>query len=106
MTGCPSQDELGRLLSDLADSEVEGHVEGCPDCQDRLARLIGGPESDCRWRRQAVDVGLPTADAHFLDRLGRHPPGGIDVPPNRGAGAASPVDPRPFETTVREPAAF
>ncbi len=45
MIPCPSPDVLRRLLADeLPPDErapLEGHIEGCPDCQRVLERLTG-----------------------------------------------------------------
>ena len=44
VSGCPSAEDLERLLSEeLSDTDrtaVEAHVETCADCQQRLERLV------------------------------------------------------------------
>jgi WD40 repeat protein len=70
--GCPSAERLRLLLEEqLPPAEqqaVEGHVEGCPGCQDALDRL-SRPADPAPWR-PAPDPAATHDDAlQFLDQL-------------------------------------
>src|SRR6266508_2330199 len=62
MIGCPSHDQLARLLrEELSGAElsaVQAHVDGCPSCQQSLEAL-----TDSGFRRAASVVNSSTSVA-------------------------------------------
>ena len=71
MVPCISFDQLERLLDEqLLERELEAvaeHVEGCPNCQQRLEELAAA--RDEARRRTSPGHVLPGPDASFLRRL-------------------------------------
>jgi hypothetical protein len=74
MRRCPPAQALERLLAEgLSGAErgaLEAHVEGCPACQEALARLAGGADPCGGWPTppgEATSSGRP--DPAFLDRV-------------------------------------
>ena len=79
-SGCPSAEDLERLLSEeLSDTDrtaVEAHVETCADCQQRLERLVTPTAQLTRPPACLTTSNLPQDDASeaFLNRLRQIPP--------------------------------
>ncbi len=83
MPGCPSPDQLRRLLADALDgpdaTTVEAHVNACDSCQAVLERLMADAAT-----REGPEPGSPTESVHekeareeFLRRLEAEPPAAI-----------------------------
>ncbi|HSQ58331.1 MAG TPA: protein kinase, partial [Gemmata sp.] len=79
VSGCPSAEDLERLLSEeLSDTDltaVEAHVETCADCQQRLERLVTPTASATRPPSGLTTSDLPggAANEAFLKRLRQLP---------------------------------
>jgi serine/threonine protein kinase len=88
---CPSDETLTGLLADaLTVAERDGlgrHVEGCAPCQEKLARLTGGPEAE-RWRRAGQPPQGPEAEEGVVRRLKRVPPPTAPHRPGQAGGPA------------------
>jgi hypothetical protein len=59
------EDYLDGLLDDASRSSVQGHLEKCPDCRNRLAQ-----EQDLRQELKALPV--PSPDPDFAARVFKH----------------------------------
>lgn len=59
------EDYLDGLLDDASRDSVQGHLEKCPDCRNRLAR-----EQDLRQALKALPV--PAPDPDFASRVLKH----------------------------------
>src|SRR4051812_43915547 len=63
MARCPNDDELARLLEDqLETTDQDGivaHVEGCPDCLERLEELTRGHSLQVGGRPVADVAAVP-----------------------------------------------
>jgi tRNA A-37 threonylcarbamoyl transferase component Bud32 len=87
--GCPSPDQLERLLGEeLADADrtaVESHVETCTACQERLERLAASTVPPATPATDSARGGAPGPEPgeDFLERLRRLPP------PVPGTGATT-----------------
>jgi eukaryotic-like serine/threonine-protein kinase len=66
---CPTPEQLDALFAEalgpIEQAALEDHVQGCPACQEQLARLADDPHA-ARWRQlhqssPAADTPLPTA---------------------------------------------
>ena len=92
VSGCPSAEDLERLLSeDLSDTDrtaVEAHVETCADCQQRLERWSRPPRNSPGRPAGLTTSNLPQDDASeaFLNRLRQIPPPSAET----GSFAADP----------------
>jgi serine/threonine protein kinase len=77
MTLCPSDEQFAGLLADaLSTAErhtVARHVEGCPRCQEKLARLTGTPDTEA-WRRAEHPARGSEVEEGMLRRLKGKPP--------------------------------
>ncbi len=77
--GCPSPDELGRLLSEeLADADrsaVEDHVQTCAACQQQLEMMVGNTLPQTKPTAVIPAAGVPGDEppAAFLERLKQLP---------------------------------
>src|SRR5262245_18130864 len=69
MSLCPPDARLTELLADALDAAARDlllqHVEGCTACQDKLARMMGSPNTDT-WRRS--EHSPPGSEAEELVR--------------------------------------
>src|SRR5262249_4487044 len=98
---CVSPEQFRRLLAEqLSAAErqaLEAHVEACPECQQRLARLLdeadGGP-ADVDWQLLLHCRPQPTPQTGetFLERLRKTPqPGTQAFPEARARGEPGPL---------------
>jgi tRNA A-37 threonylcarbamoyl transferase component Bud32 len=95
LSRCPSLGELESLLAERLSSPqrdtVENHVEGCPPCQEQLARLSSGALSPVTLPPSASASGGPDGpdlepQESFLVRLRELPP-----PPRVAPGGGRPL---------------
>jgi serine/threonine protein kinase len=80
MPSCPSDETLTGLLADaLTTAERDNlaqHVEGCPACQEKLARLTATPDAEI-WRRAEHPPQGSEAEEGMLRRLKRLSPSSL-----------------------------
>src|SRR5262245_35805582 len=104
MTVCPSDEQLTGLLAEaLSPAQREAlarHVEGCPSCQEELARLPSTPDTD-RWRLAEHPPQGSRAEDEMIRRLKRTP---VWLVPTAPVQAPGPGDPSPY-AGIRSPAA-
>jgi tetratricopeptide (TPR) repeat protein len=84
VSGCPSREQLGRLLAEELDgpeaSAVESHVQSCPGCQASLADLCGEcPLSVRSSPTPGEGTREPEPSSEFLRRL-RQAVSGMNTP--------------------------
>jgi tetratricopeptide (TPR) repeat protein len=92
---CPTPEQFRQFLagelSRAEADEVESHVEDCPACEQRLARLTAGPD----FGRATSGSAGESSDLDFLRRLAEQPPSGLDADSEsaRGTAVSSPTPP-------------
>src|SRR5262249_60308274 len=84
MIDCPSTATLARLGTDSLRDEtiaaLEGHIRGCPDCQDELNRLVQNDSGESTMPTLPGPARPPRVPGFWIERgVGRG-----------GAGGASP----------------
>jgi eukaryotic-like serine/threonine-protein kinase len=105
MTSCPSEEKLAALLVDVLSAAEQDavitHVEQCPLCRDKLARLSENPNVET-WQRaaqmhcQADEKG--DAEAAMLQRLKR-------MRPTLGRFSPDPIETPTVDSALGKPAA-
>ena len=93
MDHCPSTEQLRRALDEQLEGEersaFEDHIEHCPDCQERLARLTDD-DTIREWRGLLWrDGGRQAVPSPLLARLGE---GGTPSPPVDSLGTVGPYE--------------
>src|SRR5262245_50811837 len=77
MNFCPTDGQFSDFLADTLSTAqrdaLARHVEGCPSCLDKLARLAWTPNEES-WRRAAQPAQRPEAEERIVRRLKRMRP--------------------------------
>jgi serine/threonine protein kinase len=91
MSPCPSREQFRQLLSEQLSDDlralIERHVEACARCQQTLARLSDGDETnDWRYLRSSGPLSVPESDAEIARYLKDNPPGEVGPASEEGQG--------------------
>ena len=91
---CPSLEELRRLIEErlgpVREAAIEAHVEDCPDCQGRLARLTARRPWDERDTQEAAGRRMTALPDRPQPRFTTGRPGLRRPRPGRTRRRASP----------------